>query len=98
MPPLVAHRNRNPDVQVVILDWSGFRVRVKVVGVASHHAVQVAQRRGGEDVLVGDDAHRLYIVGILALTCSLLCQFDGHVVRSKLMAYAMVSFSLAPVS
>ena len=75
--------------KVVVLkrdDRSRERIRIQIIGVVAHHAAEIADNVGREDVLVGDDAHGFEIVAALKLAGVLLDDFVGDFVAGKFVA------------
>ena len=77
--------------EIVVLEGDngrGERIGVKIVGVVTDHAAEVADDVGVEDVLIGDDAHRLEVVAVLELAGGLLDLFVGNFVAREFVADA----------
>src|SRR5450755_11945 len=66
-------------------DGSRFRVGVETVGVIAAHHAKISGRVGRKAVLVGRDAHRLDVLGGLALARGLLYQFVRDIVARQLV-------------
>ena len=77
--------------EIVVLegdDGRGERIGVEIVGVVADHAAEIADDVGIEDVLIGDDAHRLEVVAVLELAGGLLELFVGDFVARDFVADA----------
>ena len=59
-----------PSLKPVVLkdlDGGGVDIGIEMVRVVAHHAAKVGNHIGRKRVLIGDDAHRFKIIGVLKL-------------------------------